>query len=145
MKASMDEDVMIADVKIVSSLAEGSDTTLFMCGRNAAIRKSMLFQIKKEIKPKPRIIMRKLEPDTEEFMKVIRSADCTTVSLDPADTMLHVTKRVAKGLSAVKAGPRRFVPGNTAFACFFFYSVSTASPLFLFIMLFFYLPLGSYM
>ena len=114
MKAACDEDYLQESVKIYSAVGDSSDTAFFVTGRNSAIAKSTVATLKKEVKPKARITMRRLEPDADEFMNVCRCADMKAGSLDPADTMYQVNKNYMKKGSGLKAGPRRFLPGNIA-------------------------------
>ena len=114
MKAAMDEDVMLTDVKIVASLAEKTDTSVWVCGRNNAIQRAIIQTLKSEMRPKPTLQVRRLEPNPEELLKVIRCADLSQGTLDAADTMIQITGK--EGLR--KAGPRRFLVGNSAFLHF---------------------------
>ena len=114
MKAAMDEDYRNKCVKVYSALGSNSDTAFFVTGRNSAIARSINATLNKEVKPKARITTRRLEPDTDEFMKVCRCGDMKAGSLDPADTMYQVNKNYMNRGSGLKAGPRRFLPGNIA-------------------------------
>ena len=91
MKAAMEEDVMQTDVKIVSSLAGNADTSVWVCGRNIAIQRAIIHTLRSEIRPKPKLQVRRLEPNPEELLKLIRAADLARGTLDGADTMVQIT------------------------------------------------------
>ena len=112
MKASMDEKHMKDAVTMVATCMTDADTAVFLTGRNALIEKD----IRKEllsIKPKLSVKQLAMEPDSEQYLQVIRIDSNRAGTVDPREIYYQVTKsqqgRKKKGTS------RRFVTGNTAF------------------------------
>ena len=84
-----------------------------LAGRNRSIYDDVCKGVA-ALRPKVATLQRRIEPNEDEFAAVLRMADTRQCTVDPTDYFVQVHKS-AKTLRNRPIGPRRFLPGNSAF------------------------------
>ena len=111
MIGAADEDNVNNFVDMYSRLSNPNDTAFWIAGRNRLLHND-LGKLLAALKPHVPMRQRFMHPAEQAFTALLRMGDTRSAMLDPTD-MLWETKK--KKTQKSKAGPRRFVPGNTAF------------------------------